>query len=151
MSGTSVKILASGQSEIRSFLSGPALTPLRMISEVKKLAADWTYDVVPIGYLQHRELPPNLHFTVSNPNIAFDDLKLESSTVPRPCRSRTRQSSWVSSYGFGSANAPVVISEYRKPRFPIAGLDCQAAVAARRRAPFTRQDLCDGCVLPLAP
>jgi polyphosphate glucokinase len=48
--GTSVKILASGQSEIRSFLSGPALTPLRMVSEVKKLAADWTYDVVSIGY-----------------------------------------------------------------------------------------------------
>jgi polyphosphate glucokinase len=48
--GTSVKILASGQSEIRSFLSGPTLTPLRMVSEVKKLAADWTYDEVSIGY-----------------------------------------------------------------------------------------------------
>jgi polyphosphate glucokinase len=48
--GTSVKILASGQSEIRSFLSGRALTPLHMVSEVKKLAADWPYDVVSIGY-----------------------------------------------------------------------------------------------------
>ena len=48
--GTSVKILASGQSEIRSFLSGRALTPLHMVSEVKKLAADWTYEVVSIGY-----------------------------------------------------------------------------------------------------
>jgi polyphosphate glucokinase len=48
--GTSVKIFASGQSEIRSFLSGPAVTPLRMVSEVKKLAADWAYDVVSIGY-----------------------------------------------------------------------------------------------------
>jgi polyphosphate glucokinase len=48
--GTSVKILASGQSEIRSFLSGRALTPLHMVSEVKKLAADWAYDVVSIGY-----------------------------------------------------------------------------------------------------
>src|SRR6201993_3085420 len=48
--GTSVKILATGQSERRSFLSGPALTPRRMISGVKKLARDWTYDVVSIGY-----------------------------------------------------------------------------------------------------
>jgi polyphosphate glucokinase len=48
--GSSVKIFASGQSEIRSFRSGPALTPLRMVSEVKKLAADWRYDVVSIGY-----------------------------------------------------------------------------------------------------
>jgi polyphosphate glucokinase len=48
--GTSVKILASGQTESRSFRSGPALTPRRMVSGVKKLAADWTYDVVSIGY-----------------------------------------------------------------------------------------------------
>ena len=48
--GTSVKILASGQTEIRSFRSGPTLTPVRMVSGVKKLAADWTYEVVSIGY-----------------------------------------------------------------------------------------------------
>ena len=48
--GTSVKILATGQREPRSFSSGPTLTPTRMVSEVKKLAAHWRYDVVSIGY-----------------------------------------------------------------------------------------------------
>jgi polyphosphate glucokinase len=48
--GTSVKILATGQSESRSFPSGPKLTPKRMVARVVKLAADWTYDVVSIGY-----------------------------------------------------------------------------------------------------
>jgi len=48
--GTSVKILASGQPEVRSFRSGPTLTPRRMVAGVKKLAADWRYDVVSIGY-----------------------------------------------------------------------------------------------------
>ena len=48
--GYSVKILASGQTAIRSFRSGPMLTPTRMVSGVKKLAADWTYEVVSIGY-----------------------------------------------------------------------------------------------------
>jgi polyphosphate glucokinase len=48
--GTSVKILATGQSARRSFPSGPTLTPKRMVSEVRKLAADWRYDVVSIGY-----------------------------------------------------------------------------------------------------
>jgi polyphosphate glucokinase len=48
--GTSVKILATGQTERRSFPSGPALTPRRMVSGVKKLARGWTYDVVSIGY-----------------------------------------------------------------------------------------------------
>jgi polyphosphate glucokinase len=48
--GTSVKILATGQTERRSFPSGPTLTPRRMVSGVKKLARGWTYDVVSIGY-----------------------------------------------------------------------------------------------------
>ena len=47
--GTSVKILASGQNEHRSFPSGPTLTPKRMVSGVKKLAGGWMYDVVSIG------------------------------------------------------------------------------------------------------
>jgi hypothetical protein len=48
--GTSVKILATGQTEKRSFRSGPTLTPKAMVARVKKLAADWTYDVASIGY-----------------------------------------------------------------------------------------------------
>lgn len=48
--GTSVKILATGQNEHRSFSSGTKLTPGRMVKHVKKLAKDWTYDVVSLGY-----------------------------------------------------------------------------------------------------
>jgi polyphosphate glucokinase len=48
--GTSVKILAAGQTKPRSFRSGHMLTPARMVAEVKKLAADWNYDAVSIGY-----------------------------------------------------------------------------------------------------
>jgi polyphosphate glucokinase len=48
--GTSVKILATGQHEPRQFASGPKLTPRQMASEVRKLARDWKYDVVSIGY-----------------------------------------------------------------------------------------------------
>jgi polyphosphate glucokinase len=48
--GHHVKILATGQSEPRRFVSGPTLTAERMVSGVKELAGDWTYDVVAIGY-----------------------------------------------------------------------------------------------------
>ena len=48
--GTHVKILATGQKESRKFLSGPKLTPRQMVAGVKKLAKDWKYDVVSIGY-----------------------------------------------------------------------------------------------------
>jgi polyphosphate glucokinase len=48
--GTSVKVLASGHQTHRSFPSGPKMTPKEMVSGVKKLAADWAYDAVSIGY-----------------------------------------------------------------------------------------------------
>ena len=48
--GNNVKILASGQNELRKFLSGPSLTPKQMVAGVKKLAGDWKYDVISIGY-----------------------------------------------------------------------------------------------------
>ncbi len=48
--GTTVKILATGQVKHRSFPSGPTLTPRQMVSEVKKLSAGWSYDVISIGY-----------------------------------------------------------------------------------------------------
>jgi polyphosphate glucokinase len=41
--GTNVKILATGQAEARQFPSGPKLTPQKMVSGVKKLAAEWKY------------------------------------------------------------------------------------------------------------
>lgn len=50
--GTNVKILVSGQADAtpRRFPSGRELTPKKMASEVTKLAKDWQYDVVSIGY-----------------------------------------------------------------------------------------------------
>src|SRR5215510_5000780 len=48
--GTNVKILATGQTEPRKFPSGPTMTPKQMVAGVKKLAGDWKYQAVSIGY-----------------------------------------------------------------------------------------------------
>jgi polyphosphate glucokinase len=48
--GTNVKILATGQKDRRRFPSGRDLTPRKMVATVKRLAKDWQYDVVSIGY-----------------------------------------------------------------------------------------------------
>lgn len=48
--GTHVKILATGQSEKREFVSGPKLSPRAMVDQVKTLAAGWDYDAVSVGY-----------------------------------------------------------------------------------------------------
>lgn len=48
--GTHVKVYLSGQHGEREFVSGPKLTPGKMVSQVRKLVADWDYDVISIGY-----------------------------------------------------------------------------------------------------
>ncbi len=48
--GTHVKVLASGQHEHRLADSGPTMTARRMVSVVKRLSTDWSYDHVAIGY-----------------------------------------------------------------------------------------------------
>jgi polyphosphate glucokinase len=45
-----VKVLATGQDAFRSFDSGRKMTPKRMVFQVRKLVADWSYDVISIGY-----------------------------------------------------------------------------------------------------
>lgn len=48
--GTHVKVLVSGRTQARNFDSGPRLIPQEMVSGVKKIVGDWTYQAVSIGY-----------------------------------------------------------------------------------------------------
>src|SRR6267142_2183112 len=48
--GTNVKVLASGETDMRKMRSGPRLTPELMVQGVKAMTADWDYDVVSIGF-----------------------------------------------------------------------------------------------------
>ncbi|HWY70777.1 MAG TPA: ROK family protein [Terriglobales bacterium] len=48
--GTNVKLLASGQKEMRKVPSGPTFTARDMVSKVKAAVKDWPYDVISIGY-----------------------------------------------------------------------------------------------------
>jgi polyphosphate glucokinase len=48
--GSNVKLLVTGESEPRKLESGPALTPARMISGIRRIVSDWEYDAIVIGY-----------------------------------------------------------------------------------------------------
>jgi polyphosphate glucokinase len=48
--GTHVKVYTSREREEREFVSGPKLTPRKMVAKIRKLVADWDYDVISIGY-----------------------------------------------------------------------------------------------------
>jgi len=72
--GTHVKVLATGQDSHREFVSGPTLTPNRMVSGVRKLAADWKYDVVSIGYPGpvHQSRPVSEPWNLGRGWVGFD-------------------------------------------------------------------------------
>ena len=61
--------------------------------------------------LQHREIPPSLHFEEPNPHIPFDQLPLRVNTTlcPWPALPDTALLAGVSSFGFGGTNAHVVV------------------------------------------
>jgi polyphosphate glucokinase len=48
--GTSVKLLATKESEPRKFESGEHLTPDQLVAGVREHTADWKFDVVSLGY-----------------------------------------------------------------------------------------------------
>ena len=48
--GTNVKLLATGQEEVRKVPSGPGLTARQMADEVLPAVAGWEYEAVTIGY-----------------------------------------------------------------------------------------------------
>ena len=48
--GTNLKILATGQTEVRRAPSGPDMTPVRMVEAVRTLAEGWSYEAISLGY-----------------------------------------------------------------------------------------------------
>ncbi|MBP1776753.1 MAG: eryA, partial [candidate division NC10 bacterium] len=62
--------------------------------------------------LQHREIPPSLHFEEPNPHIPFDELPLRVQTTLAPWPTESGPAlAGVSSFGFGGTNAHVVLEE----------------------------------------
>ena len=60
--------------------------------------------------LERRVIPPSLHFHEPNPEIPFDELKLSVVTDMRPWpEGAARRLAGVNSFGFGGANAHVVL------------------------------------------
>jgi acyl transferase domain-containing protein/acyl-CoA synthetase (AMP-forming)/AMP-acid ligase II/acyl carrier protein len=62
--------------------------------------------------LGHREIPPSLHFAEPNPLIPFDTLPLRVAQTGEPWpKNGGRAVAGVSSFGFGGANAHIVLTE----------------------------------------
>lgn len=67
--------------------------------------------------LEHKLVPPSLHFKTPNPNIPFEELNLKVVTQLTPIpESRQPARVGVNAFGFGGTNAHVTLMEHRPPR-----------------------------------
>jgi acyl transferase domain-containing protein len=68
--------------------------------------------------LRHKEIPPILHFQEPNPEIPFDALRLRIARAlqPWPTNGNGPARAGVNSFGFGGANAHVVVEEAPQPQ-----------------------------------
>jgi len=103
-----------------------------------------------LNCLRHRVVPAHIGMDVPNPHIAFDELNLEVLTANRPLRASGRLIVGVNSFGFGGANAHVILESHSgdapaTPALPkasplpivVSAKDAQAlSVAARDMAEF---------------
>ncbi|MEX1118204.1 MAG: SDR family NAD(P)-dependent oxidoreductase [Terrimicrobiaceae bacterium] len=63
--------------------------------------------------LKHKQIPPSLHFETPNPHIDFEGLKLRVpvSMEPFPAKPGLPRMAGVNSFGFGGANAHIIVAE----------------------------------------
>lgn len=66
--------------------------------------------------MQHKALPPSLNFKTPNPNIPFEELKLnvQHQIGPWPVQNGETLKAGINSFGWGGTNAHTVLEEYRK-------------------------------------
>jgi acyl transferase domain-containing protein/NADPH:quinone reductase-like Zn-dependent oxidoreductase len=112
-------VLAAGRSPAEPCLIGSAKTNLGHL----EAAAGMAGLIKAVLALQHRQVPPSLHFNEPNPDIDFEALRLRVPTALEPWPpARRRALAGVNSFGFGGANAHVVLAEPPAPE-PAAGRD----------------------------
>ena len=70
--------------------------------------------------IRHRAIPPSLHFESPNPAIDFDALRLRVVTALEPWPAAAGPATaGVNGFGFGGANAHVLLQEHSRPLKPV--------------------------------
>ena len=77
--------------------------------------------------LRRRMLPPSINFETPNPHIAFEESNLEVVTGNTPLEPGKRLVVGINSFGFGGANAHVILESFPEPQ-PVAAGGGEAAV-----------------------
>ncbi len=92
--------------------------------------------------VQHREVPATIHVDTPNPNIPFDEWNLRIARKTTPLKQTGRLVVGVNSFGFGGANAHVILESpaakvtplQPRPPKPAAGAELPLVVSGKSEA-----------------
>ena len=86
--------------------------------------------------LEHRELPPSLHFQKANPRLELESTPFEVNTTLQPWENpgERKRIAGVSSFGIGSTNAHVIVEEAPRAAPGDATVGCQILLLSARSA-----------------
>lgn len=78
--------------------------------------------------LQHKQLPPLLHFTGLNPHISFDNTPFAVTTQMQDWDVQGKRLGGVSSFGWSGTNGHVILEEYEPPAVAASSAESEAVV-----------------------
>ena len=85
--------------------------------------------------LENKCLPPSLHFQQPNPDIPFDELNIQVAATAHKLEDQKRQLAGINSFGFGGANAHVVLRYRERAQQSTAAIDHVAPLMISARSP----------------
>ncbi len=92
--------------------------------------------------IEHRIVPPSLHFEQANPAIALDELRLDVPVAARPWPAEAAALvGGVSSFGMGGTNSHVVVAEWPGPAAEVVALAAESREALRAEIERARAEL----------
>ncbi|MDP1537818.1 MAG: SDR family NAD(P)-dependent oxidoreductase [Burkholderiales bacterium] len=114
--------------------------------------------------LEHRQIPATIHLHNPNPNIRFDDWNLRVPTAPTPLKAQGKVVLGINSFGFGGANAHVILESPEPEPLPASSIPASLPVpvllsgkttealkcAAAAMASFLRQPQNDAALYDIA-
>jgi 1-acyl-sn-glycerol-3-phosphate acyltransferase len=135
------RILSTGRSAASPCLIGSVKTNIGHLEAAAGIAGL----VKTALALKHRTIPPSLHFRTANPSIPFEDLQLRVVTAIEPWPTNgTRALAGINAFGFGGANAHVVLEEPPPATAPpdAAAEGCVHILPISARHPNALRQLC---------
>ncbi|HKA43064.1 MAG TPA: polyketide synthase, partial [Burkholderiales bacterium] len=129
-------VLSDGRATDEPLLIGSVKTNVGHLEPASGLAGL----IKAVLVLEHRAVPPSLHFEKPNPRLPLDRIRVPDRLTPLPCADGRTPLVGVNSFGFGGSNAHALLAPAPRPEEPpvaTANEPCLFPLSARSPGALT--------------